>query len=94
MLHLDGDEVRIVTSERPTRLLLVSGKPRRESIARHGPFVMNTQEEIERTLLELLQGTFVTRCMTKRAELAQRRFVHVAYTRICGQKPYVSSRTL
>ena len=56
----DGDYVKVITSATPVRFLLVSGKPQREPIARYGPFVMNTQEEIEQTLLELRQGTFVT----------------------------------
>ena len=28
-------------------------------VARYGPFVMNTEEEIERALLDLRHGTFV-----------------------------------
>jgi hypothetical protein len=56
----DGDAVQVTTGETPVRFLLVSGKPLHEPIARYGPFVMNTQEEIEQTLLELRQGTFVT----------------------------------
>ena len=56
----DGDYVKVVTGEQPVRFLLVSGKPLHEPIARYGPFVMNTQEEIEQTLQELRQGTFVT----------------------------------
>jgi redox-sensitive bicupin YhaK (pirin superfamily) len=56
----DGDFVKIVTGETPVRFLLVSGKPLHEPIARYGPFVMNTEEEIEQTLRELQQGTFVT----------------------------------
>jgi redox-sensitive bicupin YhaK (pirin superfamily) len=56
----DGDYMRVVTSEEPVRFLLVSGQPLHEPIARYGPFVMNTEEEIEQTLLELRQGTFVT----------------------------------
>jgi redox-sensitive bicupin YhaK (pirin superfamily) len=56
----DGDYVKIVTDKTPVRFLLVSGKPLHEPIARHGPFVMNTREEIEQTLRELRQGTFVT----------------------------------
>jgi redox-sensitive bicupin YhaK (pirin superfamily) len=56
----DGDYVEVITGESPVRFLLVSGKPLREPIARYGPFVMNTQEEIEQTLQELRQGTFVT----------------------------------
>jgi hypothetical protein len=56
----DGDYVKVITGESPVRFLLVSGKPLHEPIARYGPFVMNTEEEIEQTLLELRQGTFVT----------------------------------
>ena len=56
----DGDYVKVVTSEQPARFLLVSGKPLHEPIARYGPFVMNTEEEIEQTLQELRQRTFVT----------------------------------
>jgi len=56
----DGDYVKVVTGGTPVRFLLVSGKPLNEPIARYGPFVMNTQEEIEQTLQELRKGTFVT----------------------------------
>jgi hypothetical protein len=56
----DGDYVKVITGETPVRFLLVSGKPLHEPIARYGPFVMNTEEEIEQTLLELRQGIFVT----------------------------------
>src|SRR6058998_841814 len=56
----DGDYVKVVTSATPVRFLLISGKPLHEPIARYGPFVMNTEEEIEQTLQELRQGTFVT----------------------------------
>ena len=56
----DGDYVRVVTSATPVRFLLISGKPLHEPIARYGPFVMNTEEEIEQTLQELREGTFVT----------------------------------
>src|SRR5207247_7531080 len=46
----DGDSVKVVTGKTPVRFLLVSGKPLHEPIARYGPFVMNTEEEIEQTL--------------------------------------------
>jgi quercetin 2,3-dioxygenase len=56
----DGDSVTVMTGPNSVRLLLVSGLPLGEPIARYGPFVMNTEQEIEQTLLELRQGTFVT----------------------------------
>jgi len=37
----------------------VSGAPLGEPIARYGPFVMNTREEIEQALLDLRAGTFI-----------------------------------
>jgi quercetin 2,3-dioxygenase len=56
----DGDYLIVTTGEIPVRFLLVSGKPLHEPIARYGPFVMNTQDEIKQTLYELRMGTFVT----------------------------------
>jgi redox-sensitive bicupin YhaK (pirin superfamily) len=53
-----GDTVEVHTEESPVRFLLVSGRPLNEPVARYGPFVMNTREEIEQTLRELQQGTF------------------------------------
>jgi len=41
------------------RFLLVAGKPLNEPIARYGPIVMNTTEEIRQTLRELKDGTFI-----------------------------------
>ena len=55
----DGDHVAIRTTDQHVRFLLVSGKPLNEPIARYGPFVMNTQEEIQRALEDLRNGTFV-----------------------------------
>ena len=40
----------------PVSLMLLAGEPLREPIAHHGPFVMNTREEIEQTLLDYQQG--------------------------------------
>lgn len=56
----DGDHVGATTDDNPARFLLVSGKPLHEPIARYGPFVMNTREEIDQALRDLRQGTFVT----------------------------------
>ncbi len=46
-------------TELQVRFLLISGKPLKEPIARYGPFVMNTQEEIQQALKDLKNGTFV-----------------------------------
>ena len=54
----DGDSIEVRAEKTPARFLLVSGQPLNETIARYGPFVMNTQEEIQQTLRELQQGTF------------------------------------
>jgi redox-sensitive bicupin YhaK (pirin superfamily) len=55
----DGDEVRVRAYDFPARFLLVSGKPLGEPIARYGPFVMNTRQEIQQALLDLRNGRFV-----------------------------------
>ena len=55
----DGDYVEVRAAEAGARFLLVSGKPLGEPIARYGPFVMNTKEEIRQTLRDLQNGTFV-----------------------------------
>ena len=55
----DGDQVRVQAYESPVRFLLVSGAPLGEPIARYGPFVMNTREEIQQALDDLHAGTFI-----------------------------------
>ena len=55
----DGDSVLVRTASQPVRFLLISGRPLYEPIARYGPFVMNTVEEIEQALRDLRNGTFV-----------------------------------
>lgn len=54
----DGDQVR-VTGEAGTRFLLVAGAPIGEPVARYGPFVMNTREEIMQTLDDWNEGRFL-----------------------------------
>jgi redox-sensitive bicupin YhaK (pirin superfamily) len=51
--------VFVRTGRYPVRFLLLSGKPLGEPIARYGPFVMNTKEEIDQALSDLRNGTFV-----------------------------------
>jgi redox-sensitive bicupin YhaK (pirin superfamily) len=38
------------------RAILVSGRPLGEPIAQYGPFVMNTQAEIQQTLADFRDG--------------------------------------
>jgi quercetin 2,3-dioxygenase len=54
----DGDQIE-VHSEGGVRFMLMAGAPFREPIAPYGPFVMNTNEEIQRALYELRNGTFI-----------------------------------
>ena len=44
------------TADGPARALLIAGQPLREPIAQHGPFVMNTQEEIYQALSDYRSG--------------------------------------
>lgn len=53
----EGSQLTFETSE-DTVLLLLSGKPLNEPIVGYGPFVMNTQEEINQALSDYNRGDF------------------------------------
>lgn len=53
----DGDNVALEGGRRGARLLLLAGKPIGEPIAQYGPFVMNTQDEINQALRDYRDGT-------------------------------------
>jgi redox-sensitive bicupin YhaK (pirin superfamily) len=55
----DGNQAAVTAGSNGARFLLVSGKPLGEPIARYGPFVMNTEEEIRQALQDLRNGTFI-----------------------------------
>jgi redox-sensitive bicupin YhaK (pirin superfamily) len=53
-----GEHVRLSTRGAPARVLVIAGKPLREPIAQHGPFVMNTVEELQQAVDDLRSGKF------------------------------------
>jgi hypothetical protein len=55
----DGDQIEVQTEADEVRFMLIAGKPFKEPIVPYGPFVMNTVEEIQQTLMELRNGTFI-----------------------------------
>jgi redox-sensitive bicupin YhaK (pirin superfamily) len=52
-----GEETTIVNGDAPSRLLMLHGKPIQEPVAKHGPFVMNTNQEIHEAIKDY-QNTF------------------------------------
>jgi quercetin 2,3-dioxygenase len=53
-----GSSVRIAGRESPARVLLVAGQPLNEPVARYGPFVMNTPEQIHEAIADFRAGKF------------------------------------
>jgi len=53
----DGDSVRLRAAD-DAKLILVTGRPLAEPVARYGPFVMNTEDEIRQAVLDYQSGRF------------------------------------
>ena len=53
-----GDLLRIEAGAEGARVLLVAGRPLREPVARHGPFVMNTRQELMQAFVDFQEGRF------------------------------------
>ena len=53
-----GELFKVHAGPRPARLILVAGRPLREPVARYGPFVMNTKQEIMQAFVDFQEGRF------------------------------------
>ncbi|HVJ61533.1 MAG TPA: pirin-like C-terminal cupin domain-containing protein, partial [Tahibacter sp.] len=54
-----GDHVELAANaDIAARLILVAGKPLNEPVAKYGPFVMNTQEQIVQAMRDFQAGRF------------------------------------
>jgi quercetin 2,3-dioxygenase len=53
-----GSSLTVRADKGTARLLVVAGKPIEEPVARYGPFVMNTQDEIRQAMRDFQAGTF------------------------------------
>ncbi|MEO7326316.1 MAG: pirin family protein [Dokdonella sp.] len=58
VLERDGDELSIAAGNEPTRLIVVAGRLLNEPVAKYGPFVMNTQEQIVEAMRDYQAGKF------------------------------------
>ena len=53
-----GEVLQVRAGSRPARLIVVAGRPLREPVMRHGPFVMNTRQEIMQAFDDYNTGKF------------------------------------
>ncbi len=53
-----GDLLALQAGEGGARLIVVAGRPLREPVARHGPFVMNTREQLMQAFVDFQEGRF------------------------------------
>lgn len=55
----EGDCIKLQSGKNGLRFLYISGYPIQETIAWHGPIVMNTTDELDTVYRELQEGTFI-----------------------------------
>jgi len=53
-----GDRFAVRAGTSGARLILVAGRPLREPVARYGPFVMNTKEQLMQAFVDYQEGRF------------------------------------
>jgi hypothetical protein len=52
----EGDQVTAEAGDAPARFLLLAARPLGEPVARYGPFVMNTREELMQAVRDFQTG--------------------------------------
>jgi redox-sensitive bicupin YhaK (pirin superfamily) len=57
---VDGDELTITGTAPRSEVIIVTGRPIGEPVARYGPFVMNTDTEIRQAFIDFDRGLFGT----------------------------------
>ena len=57
--HYPEAEGVVIDAPETAKALLIAGQPLKEPIAQYGPFVMNTESEIDQALNDFREGRFV-----------------------------------
>jgi len=50
--------MQLRTGDADARLIVVAGRPLREPVMHHGPFVMNTRQELMQAFVDFQEGRF------------------------------------
>ena len=60
MAVIDGDELTITGVAPQSEIVVLTGEPIGEPVARYGPFVMNTEDEVRQAFIDFDHGRFGT----------------------------------
>jgi redox-sensitive bicupin YhaK (pirin superfamily) len=60
MAVIDGDELTITGVAPQSEIIVLTGEPIGEPVARYGPFVMNTEDEVRQAFIDFDHGRFGT----------------------------------